>query len=154
MDRAYKVLSVEVQEFHRAGKRGAELRRIIEDSLEGAAHSLELSQIERQAVWSRLWLVELPPETEVSPQSEDRPIQGKAKGGRPATLIDGNKLRKLRGDTEQTVFARMCRVSVDTVQRAEGDGHASVKSIKKFLKGLKLKGHHIEREDLEKNTPH
>jgi hypothetical protein len=63
MDAAYAVLSVEVQEFLAIRKKGRELQDIIGEVLGGAANSLELSDLEQRAVWSRLWLVEAATQT-------------------------------------------------------------------------------------------
>jgi hypothetical protein len=62
-------------------------------------------------------------------------------GGRPvetAATIDGKKLRELRGDTPQPVFARLCGISVDTLRRAER-GNASPTTIKKIERYRNLK---------------
>jgi DNA-binding transcriptional regulator YiaG len=78
----------------------------------------------------------------VGATAEDIPLTAKAtrlRGGRPvetAAAIDGKELRELRGDTAQTVFARMCKISVDTLQRAEC-GDASRQTIRKIERYLK-----------------
>src|SRR5215469_10481578 len=55
-----------------------------------------------------------------------RQIAGLNKGtqptNRPASrsrLVNGDKIRKLRGDKSQELFAERCGVSVSTIQRAE-----------------------------------
>lgn len=60
MQAAEAVLSVIASEMMAIGKEGRELEEILGDELEGAASSLELTGLERRAVWSRLWLVRQP----------------------------------------------------------------------------------------------
>jgi len=75
------------------------------------------------------------------------------KGGRPVILVDGDKIKELRGEQTQTVFARLCKVSVDALQRAERLGRSSEKTIRKIVRRLQRHGVKIEVKDLAKNTP-
>jgi hypothetical protein len=60
MDGAFAVLSVECQEFMSIGKIGRALEAIMRAELEYAGNSLELSDLEKAAVWSRLYTVRAP----------------------------------------------------------------------------------------------
>jgi DNA-binding transcriptional regulator YiaG len=73
--------------------------------------------------------------------------------GRPVILVDGERIRELRGEFTQAVFARVCNVSVDAVQRAERSGRSSEKTIRKIVRRLRSRGQKIEAKDLIKNTP-
>jgi hypothetical protein len=53
--------------------------------------------------------------------------------GRPVeATFDGGKLKELRGDIAQTIFAHRCKISVDTLQRAEREGRASHRTTRKI----------------------
>jgi hypothetical protein len=75
------------------------------------------------------------------------------KGGRPVILVDGERIKELRGEYSQVVFARFCKVSVDAVQRAEHHGRSSDKTIRRIVRKLRGQGHKIEVKDLIKNPP-
>jgi hypothetical protein len=75
------------------------------------------------------------------------------KSGRPVILVDGERIKELRGEYSQAVFARLCRVSVDAVQRAERHGRSSDKTIRRIVRKLKGQGQKIEVKDLMKNPP-
>jgi hypothetical protein len=75
------------------------------------------------------------------------------KGGRPVILVDREKIKELRGESTQTVFARLCKISVDALQRAENDGRSSNKTIRQIVRRLRSKGRDISAKDLIKNTP-
>ena len=70
------------------------------------------------------------------------------KGGRPVILVDGERIKELRGERSQAAFAIYCNLSVDTIQRAEGLGRSSNKTIRKIVNVLKKKGEKVEPEDL------
>ena len=96
-----------------------------------------------------------PPQESVEIPSKVPEQARPGKGGRRlGKVVDGEKLRRLRDSTSLGTFARMCDVSVDTVQRAEKSGRASDTTIAKLLKGVRLKGHgELKSRDLVKNTP-
>lgn len=74
--------------------------------------------------------------------------------GRPHGVeIDSARVREVRGDTDQKVFARMCGFSDDTLQRIEGGRHVSERTLQKLVKGFKLKGQTVRAGDLTKNPP-
>jgi DNA-binding transcriptional regulator YiaG len=75
------------------------------------------------------------------------------KGGRPVILVDGEMIKELRGELTQTVFARLCKISVDALQCAENDGRSSNKTIRKIVRRLRSQGRYISAKDLIKNTP-
>ena len=84
------------------------------------------------------------------PQTAPQP----KKGGRPVILVDGERIKELRGEYTQPVFARSCKISVDALQRAERRGQSSQKTIARIVKKLRGQGQNIEAKDLIKNTPH
>jgi DNA-binding transcriptional regulator YiaG len=75
------------------------------------------------------------------------------KGGRPVILVDGERIKELRGEYSQVAFARFCKVSVDAVQLAEHHGRSSDKTISKIVRKLQAHGHKIKAKDLIKNPP-
>jgi hypothetical protein len=75
------------------------------------------------------------------------------KGGRPVILVESERMKELRGDHTQAVFARLCRVSVDAIQRAECHGRSSEGTIRKIVRKLRSKGQNVSVKDLIKNTP-
>lgn len=75
MQAALEVLSQYVVELLAIGKTDNALEDMIRDELEGAANSLELSSMEREAVWSSLLTVRsAPPPKESSSPRESAPI--------------------------------------------------------------------------------
>jgi DNA-binding transcriptional regulator YiaG len=77
-----------------------------------------------------------------------------AKVGRPrAEAIDGEKVRKIRGDLKQQDFASRAGISVDVLQTAEIDGLATEATIKKICRGAKAIGLKIKPETLKKIVP-
>jgi hypothetical protein len=71
--------------------------------------------------------------------------QKAGKGGRPVKQrLDGETIKAARGERKQTVFAKLCGISVDTLQRAERNGGSSESTTRKIAKYLKT---------LEKDTP-
>jgi hypothetical protein len=75
------------------------------------------------------------------------------KGGRPVILVDGERIRELRGEYSQAAFALFCKVSVDAVQRAERHGRSSDKTIRRIVRKLQGQGHEIGVKDLIRNPP-
>ena len=75
------------------------------------------------------------------------------KGGRPVILVDGERIKELRGESTQAAFARFCNISVDALQLAEGQGRSSNKTIRKIATILRKKGQNVKAKDLIKNTP-
>jgi hypothetical protein len=75
------------------------------------------------------------------------------KPGRPVILVDNQKIKELRGERTQPVFARACRISVDALQRAEVRGRSSMPTIRKIASKAKREGHPIKTTDLIKNQP-
>jgi hypothetical protein len=82
-----------------------------------------------------------------------RPDLPAKKGGRPVILVDGERIKELRGESSQTAFARLCKISVDALQRAERRGRSSEKTIRRIVRKLQGQGRKIESKDLIKNTP-
>jgi hypothetical protein len=83
-----------------------------------------------------------------------RATRGKAeKQGRPVVLVDGAKIKELRGERTQPVFARACRISVDALQLAEVHGRSSDKTINKLAKKLHRENPRISLKNLLKNAP-
>jgi hypothetical protein len=74
----------------------------------------------------------------------------KKRRGRKPSLFDADKLRRFRGGIKAAVFADLCHVSIDTIQRAESTGHASPATLKKIVKYLRSKGHEIRVKDFKK----
>ncbi len=62
------------------------------------------------------------------------------KGGRPIemALIDGERVKKLLEGRNQKVIARLCKISVDTLQRA-ARGRATAKTVKSIANYFKIK---------------
>jgi DNA-binding transcriptional regulator YiaG len=84
----------------------------------------------------------------------DRPLtKSPARKGRPVILVDGERIKELRGEYTQALFARLCKVSVDALQRAERRGRSSEKTIRKIVGKLQRQGRQIEVKNLIKNTP-
>lgn len=76
---------------------------------------------------------------------------GKAPGGRPKALaIAGEKILALRGDASQEAFCRLCKISTDTLQKAER-GTATEKTIIKICKYAAKKGQNLTPEELKIN---
>lgn len=70
----------------------------------------------------------------------------KRTGGRPKVLlsIDGKLVREIRGDENQETFAMACRIrsesiSVDTLQKAEKQNLATMKTLQRICRHPKLK---------------
>jgi len=77
------------------------------------------------------------------------------RGGRPpANLqIHTDKVRVARGTLSQAAFARQCRISADTLQRAELKGLATEKTIMAICKAATRLGRPIKPVDLKINPP-
>jgi DNA-binding transcriptional regulator YiaG len=85
--------------------------------------------------------------------STKRTTDHTAKGGRPPALaIVGEKITELRDETSQATFARLTKLSIDVVQRAER-GEATARTIRKLCKYAKSKGFSLTPDTLRKNTP-
>jgi hypothetical protein len=77
-------------------------------------------------------------------------LDSSAKGGRPPALaIVGEKVSELRGDRSQPTIARLTKLSVDVIQRAE-QGQATPKTIKKLCQFAKSIGFPLTSETLKK----
>jgi hypothetical protein len=61
MQAALSVLSVEVKEFTQVGLRGSKLQDVMRGELDAAGNSLEMSDLEKAAVWSELYLASAAP---------------------------------------------------------------------------------------------
>jgi hypothetical protein len=72
---------------------------------------------------------------------------GLGQGGRPPAqnLLDVAEILRARGETHKTVFARLCGISVDTLERVEGGFGCSDKNATKIRTYLKT---------LRRNRPH
>jgi hypothetical protein len=75
------------------------------------------------------------------------------KGGRPVILVDGERIRELRGEHSQAAFARLCKISEDAIQRAERRGRSSETTIRKILNRARRQGQKLEAKDLIKYPP-
>jgi hypothetical protein len=59
-------------------------------------------------------------------------------GGRPRKSgIDGATIRAARGELSQRAFARLCKISIEALHRAENDGGSSFDTMTKIGKRLK-----------------
>jgi hypothetical protein len=90
----------------------------------------------------------------ISEPQRSTPIRGRiTSGGRPRALaIVGEKVIDLRGDTSQKTLARLTRLSIDAIQRAE-NGEATERTIRKLTKFAKSKGVQLSPDSLKKNPP-
>jgi hypothetical protein len=84
-----------------------------------------------------------------------QPIEGRKKtpGGRPKAVlvVAGEKIQTLRGDASQQAFHRWCKISIDTLQRAEG-GLATEQTLRRICAYAAKKGRNLTLEDLKINV--
>lgn len=142
MQRAYTVLSVEIQEFSRIGKSGRELEDIIRGELESMTYSLEMSQVEQNAVWLRLLLVPAQPDSEkVVEIAAGRQIANDPLFGTPelrAAAIDACK--KIQDPATVDKVAQHCEVEYSDLNKWKKRGHAAFSK-----KGYSVKAERIEK---------
>jgi hypothetical protein len=76
-------------------------------------------------------------------------------GGRPRELIaiDSAKVKRLRGKRSKATFARRCGISEDTLDRAERNGMASVRTIDAICGFANGQGIKLTPDDLKRNQP-
>ena len=86
MEGAFAVLSIETEEFMAIGKRGKEIEDIVRQELEGCVNSLEMSQAEEAAVWSRLYTLRL--RTQSTPSA-------------PAVVLPDARVRRLPSENPE-----------------------------------------------------
>ena len=73
----------------------------------------------------------------------------KTPAGRPKAFpISGEKIRALRDEANQRPFSKQCKISTDTLQKAER-GAATEKTIRKICKYACKKGQNLTPEDLK-----
>jgi transcriptional regulator with XRE-family HTH domain len=73
------------------------------------------------------------------------------RGRPPGVAIFGEKVQELRQDSSQRTFARVTKLSIDVIQRAER-GKATERTIKRLCRYAQLKRIPLTAESLKKNT--
>jgi len=149
--------------------RPRELRGRSSEDLHKYCHWLENGRIERvfessasfcEELASRAFELEITKST--SDGTESKAAQNKAsvkpqearvaRGGRPpGVAIFGEKVQELRQDSSQRTFARVTKLSIDVIQRAER-GKATERTIKRLCRYAQLKRIPLTAESLKKNT--
>ena len=149
--------------------RPRELRGRSSEDLHKYFHWLENGRIERvfessasfcEELASRAFELEITKST--SDGTESKAAQNKAsvkpqearvaRGGRPpGVAIFGEKVQELRQDSSQRTFARVTKLSIDVIQRAER-GKATERTIKRLCRYAQLKRIPLTAESLKKNT--
>lgn len=141
MAAAFTVLSVVVQELMGVGKQGAELWDIVRDELEGAANSLQLGELERRAVYSRLWCVRVDPQKqETKPADQIDAARAKARN----QWLDG----KLAGEHSDVDLGGTGNISFKTIKKYRTGTPVSPKTLRGLSLALKALGISCEFVDV------
>jgi hypothetical protein len=154
-DRPLKDKTIQIITTYRRGKKwhgDAGLREASSSSTSDVAESTS-QKSERPTDVLRDQEAQAPKENREIKKSVRRNGKSSEKGGRPVTLVDGDRIKELRGESTQAAFARFCKISPDALQRAERHGRSSERTILKIANKLRKQGHNIKAKDLIKNTP-
>jgi hypothetical protein len=87
-----------------------------------------------------------------SSRKEEAPKLDAGRGGAPrGQMVNGESLKKLRGDMSQDALAETCRVAIDTIQRGERCARWSDHTFDRVADGLTMvHGRRITPDDLMK----
>ncbi len=89
-----------------------------------------------------------------APKLFPEPI-GRSRGGRPPSIqeINGELVRKLRGEATQKQFVRNLKISTDVLQMAENKNLATQRTLQEIARSASAKSAKLGVKDFLKNQP-